>query len=365
MYKIKAKFNVIFKSNDIINNIKIKKFYRRAEGINIYICECLLCNNKFFCRENDIVNQIVTSCGCDKNITLKDNLEGKRFGMLNVIKLSHINKFGTSYYLCKCKCGNFSIIRRDALIKNRTSSCGCLSQKLRIERTYKHGLSNTRFYRIWTHIIDRCTNKNNNEYPLYGGRGITYDSKWNNFEGFYEDMYESYCKHVEEYGEKNTTIDRTNVDGNYCKENCTWATLIEQANNRSTNINIYIHNKKYTLMQAFYKFADKSLIYESVLERIKAGSDPIMSLLLPINKYNVTQANRKEAIKDLNIPIFYCSPSVSISYGKILNELNKLNDISEAQVVFNNNRQNTKLFKSNDKIKLNFLKTNKNTINIE
>jgi hypothetical protein len=69
----------------------------------------------------------------------------------------------------------------------------------------------------------RCFDKNLRDYKNYWLRGITVCEKWKTFEGFYEDMFETYTD--------NLTLDRTNNAGNYSKDNCKWATRYEQAQN--------------------------------------------------------------------------------------------------------------------------------------
>lgn len=93
-----------------------------------------------------------------------------------------------------------------------------------------HGKSETKEYDCWVHIKDRCGNKNNKAYKDYGGRGVTVCNEWiNDFNVFYLDM-----------GNKPSlghSIERINNEKGYYKENCKWATRLEQSRNKRVSKN--------------------------------------------------------------------------------------------------------------------------------
>jgi len=79
-------------------------------------------------------------------------------------------------------------------------------------------------YKSWVAMKGRCSNPGCSHYERYGGRGITYEKSWNDFNEFLKDMGPKPDRKME--------LDRINNDGNYCKENCRWATRKEQTRNR-------------------------------------------------------------------------------------------------------------------------------------
>lgn len=143
---------------------------------------------------------------------------------------------------------------------------------------YIHGMRYTRIYKIYHGIRARCDNNigNKKSFALYGARGITYE--WKTFEDFYKDMSESYNNHVKKFGERNTTIDRINGEGNYSKENCRWATHKEQNNNSRQNHYITYKGETKTLAN----WADELGIKRTTLYmRINQYKYPIERALNP------------------------------------------------------------------------------------
>lgn len=132
----------------------------------------------------------------------------------------------------------------------------------------KHGLSRSRFYKIWGSMKARCLNEKHVHYGNYGGRGITICDKWLEFEGFMGDMYESYLKHCEDFGEDNTSIDRINSDGIYELNNCRWATNKEQQRNLRNNVKFCIYENEYTVWEASEEFG---VLESTIRMRLREG----------------------------------------------------------------------------------------------
>jgi len=188
----------------------------------------------------------------------------KKFGRLIVRGFRGDTGRDSFYAICDCDCGNQTEVYLYSLKNGDTQSCGCYNAEVSKARSTTHGFAghdkSKRIpeYNLWCSMRRRCNSKPGDfEYPWYAGRGITYCKRWEYFPNFYEDMGQR---------PKGMTLDRIDVNGNYCPENCRWATMGEQARNKTNNINLTYHGATKCLAEWAREF---NIPYKRLYKRIK------------------------------------------------------------------------------------------------
>lgn len=160
----------------------------------------------------------------------RKDLTGQKYGKLTVVNFSHmVDKH--SYWSCLCDCGNNITVRSDCLKRGNVKSCGCLIKE---NHSRRHGYAQSRLYRIYYAMKQRCYNPKTKAYHRYGGRGVTICEEW-------LDSFESFRSWAIANGYRDDlTIDRRDVNGNYEPNNCRWITQRDQTRNTSRNTHITI-----------------------------------------------------------------------------------------------------------------------------
>lgn len=201
-------------------------------------------------------------------MTKVNDLTGKRFGMLRVIGIGKEKTIPSGakriLWLCECDCGNTRLVDGGSLRSGRIFHCG-----RKFHPTVKHGLHNHRLYGIWKTMKTRCFNPNCEKYKNYGGRGITVCKEWkDNFLSFYDwSVNNGYSDCL--------TIERKDVNGDYCPENCCWIKAENQAANKTTNVRVEYNGETHILAE----WSNITGISESELSyRIRAGWSAEMAL---------------------------------------------------------------------------------------
>lgn len=204
------------------------------------------------------------------------DLTGQRFGKLTVESYAGKNNRRNALWNCSCVCGKPTIAIGSDLRSGHTKSCGCSRSEALISynkseekrartselnKKYKstHGMRYTRLYKEWRSMINRCTATRWRDYDNYGGRGITVCDEWmSSFEAFRDWALENGYR-------DDLTLDRREVNGDYCPDNCRWITMAAQANNKRTSLYLEFNGERKTAKE----WADElGLNYSTLYSRI-------------------------------------------------------------------------------------------------
>lgn len=143
---------------------------------------------------------------------------GVRYGKLVAVKDAGRNKHKKVMWECLCDCGNTTVVPSGSLVTGNTTSCGCRLKEV----ITKHGGAGKGSYNTWRAMMRRCYNKDDKDYPSWGGKGVVVCKQWHDYTAFASDVGEPVG---------NETFDRIDTKGDYTPENCRWATPTVQARN--------------------------------------------------------------------------------------------------------------------------------------
>lgn len=183
-----------------------------------------------------------------------DRVIGEVHGHLTIVCLAGRNADSKMLVHCLCKCGVKLTVRYNNVAQSRrkTPSCGCLKDAATSTRNTIHGLSGHPYHQCWVDMNKRCNDLTNENY---GARGITVCPEWKDSPAqFFSDMGSK--------PDPSYTLERKNNELGYSKGNCEWKPMVDQQNNKRTNVFLEHDGKRMTIAQwARHLGMDKNTLF--------------------------------------------------------------------------------------------------------
>lgn len=151
------------------------------------------------------------------------DLTGKTFGRLTVLRRVPPKYCPTTsaFWLCRCVCGNHTMVKSDGLLSARTTSCACAQRDAATTHGQARHGHESGAYVSYRSAKLRCEYPGAINYRNYGGRGIQF--RFNSFDQFFTELGPR---------PKGESVDRINTEGHYEPGNVKWSTRSEQARNK-------------------------------------------------------------------------------------------------------------------------------------
>lgn len=236
-----------------------------------YLCRCD-CGNEVRLGSNQLRNDCRHSCGCHRLVNKPEI--GRRYHHLTAIGPVEGNK---KLFVFRCDCGVEKEIDGYHVVNGLTITCGSCEYHLKFmsDRNKTHGLSNTKFYEQYRGMLKRCYDPNAINYRDYGGRGIRVCEEWRT------DAKAFYDWAIAHGWSEGLSLDRIDNDGDYCPENCRWATVKEQSHNKRNNLRLTFNGE--TKIAA--EWADElNIPCKTLYERLRRGWSVEDALTCPVRK---------------------------------------------------------------------------------
>lgn len=234
---------------------------------------------------------------------------GKTYGKFKVISTNYIperGRYATHYLTVQCECGEFRKVRYDSLLCGDSKSCGCASSIPCGVKFPSSKISAHVMYGVYNGMKRRCYNPSSADYKHYGGRGISICDEWmeGNSQGFM-----NFLRDMEDTYEKGLEIERIDTNGNYSKDNCTWADRRTQTNNLRTNKLLTGYGVTLTNAEwAYLLKIENSALLNDRIHRVSTLTDDIEDLLNNVLKdrqysimYRGSICSAKEVFKQIGI----------------------------------------------------------------